>query len=172
MVSLSENISQKKFGELVGISQQAVSSLIGRQIIRPGDSAEVWLLGYCANLREQAAGREAAGDLDLAGERAQLARVQRERIEMQNAVTRRELAPVPLLEFALATVGHKIAAILEAIPGNLKRRSKNLTTEDIDFMVAEIAKARNVAATVQLNMEDYDGYIGDTGGDTEGLEES
>ena len=156
MIDLKGRISQTAFGDLVGISQPAVSGLISRKIINSGDSAELWLQAYCANLREQAAGREATGDLYLAGERAQLARVQRERIEMQNAVTRRELAPVPLLEFAMATVGQKIAAILETIPGNIKRRSKNFTKEDMDFMVAEIAKARNVAATAQLNMEDYD----------------
>jgi phage terminase Nu1 subunit (DNA packaging protein) len=171
-VNLQEIISQKKFGELVGISQQAVSDLVRREILNSTETAEIWLQNYCAHLREQAAGRAAAGDLDLAGERAALAKVQRERIEMQNAVTRRELAPVALLEIALATVGQKIAAILESIPGNIKRRSKNLTSEDVEIMVAEIAKARNVAATAQLDMEDYDGSNGDTEGDTARAEES
>jgi phage terminase Nu1 subunit (DNA packaging protein) len=55
-------------------------------------------VAYIRRLREQAAGRAAVGDLDLAGERAALAKAQRERIEMQNAVTRGELAPVVLQE--------------------------------------------------------------------------
>lgn len=171
-MSLQETISQKKFGDLIGISQQAVSDLIRRDVLRSNDPACVWLLSYCSHLREQAAGRAATGDLDLAGERAALARVQRERIEMQNDVTRRELAPVAILEFALATVGQKIAAILECIPRNIKRRSKNLTSEDIEIIVAEITKARNVAASVQLDMKDYDGTSGDTEIDTDGAEES
>src|SRR5471032_268511 len=116
MVDLTGTMTQTAFGDLVGISQQAVSDLLRRDVITAGDPARAWLQSYCTHLREQAAGRAAAGDLDLAGERAALARVQRERIEMQNAVTRRELAPVSLLEFALAAMAQKVAGILEAIP--------------------------------------------------------
>jgi len=170
MVDLSQASSQAVFGELVGISQQAVSDLVSRSVLMPGDTAGSWLHAYCSHLREQAAGRAAAGDLDLAGERAALARVQRERIEMQNAVTRRELAPVALLESALATIGRQVAAILEAIPVNIKRRSNNLTSEDIQFMVEEIAKARNLAAQAQLEMKDAD-VDGNSESDTEGTEE-
>ncbi|MET3135331.1 phage terminase Nu1 subunit (DNA packaging protein) [Oxalobacteraceae bacterium GrIS 1.11] len=170
MVDLQLSISQLRFGELVGVSQQAVSDLVRRGILATGEPASVWLHGYCSHLREQAAGRAAAGDLDLAAERAGLARAQRERIEMQNAVTRRELAPVPLLEMALATMGRKVAAILEAIPGDIKRRSGRLTAEDIDIITAEITKARNVAASAQLDMRDDD--ESDSPGDPEGAEES
>lgn len=170
MVDLSVTITQTAFGELVGISQQAVSDLLRRDVIAAGHSGGAWLQGYCAHLREQAAGRAAAGDLDLAAERAALARVQRERIEMQNAVTRRELAPVALLEMALATMSQKVAAILEAIPGDIKRRSNNLVAEDIEIITAEIVKARNTAAAAQLDMEQTDELDDDTGGDYEGAE--
>lgn len=170
MVDLRLPMSQSCFGDLVGISQQAVSDLVKREVLAGGDPASVWLLNYSAHLREQAAGRAAAGDLDLAAERAALARAQRERIEMQNAVTRRELAPVSLLEMALATMGRKVAAVLEAIPGDVKRRSSSLTAEDIETITDEIAKARNVAATQQLDMKDLDAANGDSEGDQEGAE--
>jgi len=161
-------MTQTAFGDLVGISQQAVSDLLRRDVIGTGEPAGAWLQSYCTHLREQAAGRAAAGDLDLAGERAALARVQRERIEMQNAVTRRELAPVALLESALATMAQKVAAILEAIPGEIKRRSNNLVAEDIEVIVAEIVKARNTAAAAQLDTEQADGTDDDSDGDFEG----
>lgn len=171
MVDLSQPMTQTAFGDLVGISQQAVSDLVRRDVLSTGDAAGIWLHAYCAQLREQAAGRAAAGDLDLAQERAMLAREQRERIAMQNAVTRKESAPVAQLESAVATIGRKIAAVLEAIPVNIKRRSKNLTAEDIDIIVTEITRARNIAAQAQLEQEDPDGPVGDSESDTQWAEE-
>ena len=172
MVNLSEVMTQKEFGQLVGISQQAVSDLLKRDVLLPGQPAAVWLHAYCGHLREQAAGRAAAGELDLATERAALARAQRERIEMQNAETRKETAPVVLLEIAVAAIGRKVAAVLEAIPVKIKRRSKNLTAEDIEIITAEITKARNIAASAQFDMENPDGSERDTESDSERAEES
>lgn len=172
MVDLQSPMTQTAFGQLVGISQQAVSDLLRRDVLQAAGTCEVWLHQYCAHLREQAAGRAAAGELDLAGERARLARAQSERIEMQNAETRRESAPVVLLEIAIASMGRKVAAILEAVPVKIKRRSKNLTAEDIEIITAEITKARNIAASAQFDMEDPDGSKRDTESDTERAEDA
>jgi phage terminase Nu1 subunit (DNA packaging protein) len=169
MVDLQAPMTQAAFGRLVGISQQAVSDLLRREVLRPGQVGGVWLECYCAHLREQAAGRAAAGELDLAAERAALAREQRDRIAMQNAVTRRELAPISMLEMALATMGRQVVAVLESIPVNIKRRSKNLTAEDIAIITGEINRARNIAAAAQL--EEDDGDVGDSEGDPPGAEE-
>lgn len=169
MVDLQAPMTQTAFGRLVGISQQAVSDLLRREVLLPGQPGATWLECYCAHLREQAAGRAAAGELDLAAERAALAREQRDRIAMQNAVTRRELAPIATLEMALATVGRKISAVLESIPVSIKRRSKNLTAEDIAIITGEINRARNIAAAAQL--EEDDGDVGDSEGDQPGPEE-
>lgn len=105
---------------------------------------------YLRKLREEAAGRATGGDLDLAAERAGLAKAQRERIEMQNEVTRRELAPVILIEEVLAKAGSKVAGILDAIPGMIKRRVA-LSSDDIELIAVEIARARNIAAAVSLD---------------------
>lgn len=74
MIDLQARSTQAAFGSLVGISQPAVSDLVSRGILRDGESVGEWLKAYCGNLREQAAGRLASGDLDLATERAGLAR--------------------------------------------------------------------------------------------------
>lgn len=105
---------------------------------------------YIRRLREQAAGRAAVGDLDLAGERAALAKAQRERIEMQNAVTRRELAPVYLIEEVLAKAGSRAARILDAIPGAVRRRAPELPAAVVEHVQREIIKARNIAAAITL----------------------
>lgn len=107
-------------------------------------------VAYIRRLREQAAGRATTGDLDLASERAALAKAQRERIEMQNAVTRGELAPVILIEEVLTKAASKTAGILDAIPGMVRRRVPQLTSEDIDLIAGEVAKARNTVAAMSL----------------------
>jgi terminase small subunit / prophage DNA-packing protein len=107
-------------------------------------------IAYIRRLREQAAGRAATGDLDLATERAALARAQREKIEMANAVTRGELAPVILIEEVLTKAASKVAGILDAIPGMVRRRLPQLGAEDISMIGTEIAKARNAVAAMSL----------------------
>lgn len=150
MLDLEGKVTQAKFGEMVGISQPAVSDLLSRGIIAQDAGVGEWLKSYCSHLREQAAGRLAAGDLDLAGERAALARAQRERIEMQNAVTRGELAPVVLIEQVLTRTAAKVAGIFDTIPGMIRRRVSALTADDIDMVAAEVAKARNMVAALSL----------------------
>lgn len=150
MIDLKGKVSQADFGALVGISQPAVSGLITSGVLGRDDSGSEWLLSYCANLRERAAGRAAAGDLDLAGERARLAKEQADRVAMQNAVTRKELAPVHLIEEVLTRCGARCAAIFDAIPGAVRRRVPSLSADAIRLIQTEIARARNMAAAVSL----------------------
>ncbi len=155
-------MTQAAFGDLVGISQPAVSDLLSRGIISAGEPAGAWLLAYCLHLRNEAAGRSNFG---LANERAQLARAQRERVEMANEVTRRNLAPVLLLETALARVGRQIIGIFDAIPVELKRRF-GLDSKELEFVVSELAKARTLAAAIKLEDLDLDEQeIADVGED-------
>lgn len=145
-------MNQQVIAEHLDLSQGAVSQWMDRLGIdwRTATLDDI-RVRYIRELREQAAGRAAAGDLDLATERAGLARAQREKIEMQNAVTRRELAPAVLIEEVLAKAGGKVAGILDAIPGALRRRLPGLPTELIDLVRVEVAKARNIAAAVSLD---------------------
>jgi len=143
-------MTQSAFGALVGVSQQAIGNLVGRGILDTSVPGLQLLQAYCSHLREQAAGRAANGDLDLATERAGLAKEQRERIAMQNAVTRGELAPVALLEEVLSRAGAKIASTLEAIPGAVKRRVPSLSSDEIKNIAFEIARVRNIVAAMSL----------------------
>ena len=164
-MDLGQPITQEQFAALVGISQQAVSEMLARGTLLRDAPCGAWLLAYCANLREQAAGRATNGDIQLASERARLAREQADRVAMVNAERRKELAPVALLERVLANVGRQIAAILEALPSQLRRQSDKFTAEDLAFLETTIATARNLAANVQLTLEDDDGHAGDPASD-------
>lgn len=144
-------MTQAAFGSLVGISQQAVGNLVGRGVLDTSAPAGQVLQAYCSHLREQAAGRATNGDLDLASERAGLAKAQRERIEMQNAVTRGELAPVALIEEVLAKAGARIAGILDGIPGAVRRRVPALSADEVKLIATEIARVRNIVASMSLS---------------------
>lgn len=143
-------MTQASFGALVGVSQQAVGSLVMRGVLDTSVTGHQMLQAYCSHLREQAAGRATNGDLDLATERAGLAKAQRERLEMQNAISRKELAPVGLIEEVLSKVGARCAGLLDAIPGAIKRRVPSLTSEEINNIRKEIARVRNLAAAISL----------------------
>ncbi len=150
MSDLSKPMTQAAFGALVGVSQQAIGNLVGRGVLDMGMSGQETLLAYCSHMRETAAGRAAGGDLDLAGERAKLAKAQRERIDMANAVTRGELAPVSLIEEVLAKAGSRIAGVLDAIPGAVRRRVPTISSEEIKNIQIEIARVRNIVAGMSL----------------------
>ncbi len=157
MVSdLSSPMKQGAFGDLVGISQQAVSDLVRRGVLADGAAGDEWLLAYCDHLREVAAGRGGEAGKDLTAERARLAREQADRLAMQNAVTRGELAPAHLMEQVLSKVGARAGRILETIPGTLRRRLPQLTAADLDVVTQIVAKARNLAASMRLADVDAD----------------
>lgn len=156
MIDLSTSFTQSEFGALVGISQRAVSEMLARGVIAEGENGGAWLRAYCEHLRTIAAGRAAAGDLDLATERALLARAQRTRIERENAVRAGELAPAYLIEEVLSKAGAKVASIFDAIPGQVKRRVPTLPASALELIRAEVAKARNIAASVSMDDLDLD----------------
>lgn len=90
--------------------------------------------------------------LDLAQERALLAREQRLGIEIKNAVARGEYAPIALLAEVLATASAAVAAHLDLLPSTLKRSCADITEAQLVQLQTVIAAARNewVRATSEL----------------------
>ena len=163
--------TQAEIAEHLDISDRRVRELAAEWAV---DSRELtlneWRLRYLRKLREEAAGRAGTGDLDLVSERARLAKAQADRIEMQNAVTRKQLAPTELIEEVLARAGTRAAKLLDTIPGELKRRAPQLTADDIAVVAGVIAKARNTAANISLSdIQDEDNEEdGDSSTDRQG----
>lgn len=154
-MDVGKSISQKEFGQLVGISQQAVSDLIGRGVLSDEGVLGVWLREYCGNLREQAAGRKTSGDLVLADERARLAAEQADKVAMQNKISRNEYAPVSVIEETLASVGRQIAGLLEALPVKLKRNTA-MSNDQLAIVDEVIVETRNLAAKVKPDWSQID----------------
>lgn len=159
---LDSTCTQAQFGALVGVGQPAVSGLLERGVIQPGQPLGQWLIDYCAHLREQAAGRGADGE--LAFQRSELARVSRERAEIKLALERKDYAAVALLEQVLATVGRSIAGVLEPLHITLHKLCPKLTPEDLKLIQMEVSKACDIAVGASLavlDVGDEEGQGGD-----------
>jgi terminase small subunit / prophage DNA-packing protein len=149
MTDLDSVMTQAAFGGLVGITQQAVSDLLARQILRSSDTGRTWLVAYCENLRAVAAGRDPDGELST--ERARVARATAEKIEMQNAITRRELLPVAVLEVVLNDVARRVGTRLDALVPQIRRAVPELPVSVLGRIGAEVALCREDCAGVNLS---------------------
>lgn len=111
-------------------------------------------IAYIRRLREQAAGRMGATEngLDLAAERAALAKAQREGVEIKNNVLRGDYASVTLLAEVLANASQSVAERFDHLPGLLRKTLPDLPQAAVDQVMAVIATARNewARATVEL----------------------
>lgn len=107
-----------------------------------------------------------AHQAELDYEKLLLTREQRVGQELKNAQTRRELAPVQVIDWALSKVGGQIAAVLESIPLKLKKLCPRLSASEIEAVKREVVKAQNAAARVTVDLDDY--YERDPAGDQPG----
>lgn len=94
--------------------------------------------------------------LEAEKERMLLIRAQREGQELKNAQTRRELAPVAMIEWALGKVGGQISALLESIPLRVKKMVPRLQAAEIELIKREVVKAQNLASRVTVDFDEYD----------------
>jgi terminase small subunit / prophage DNA-packing protein len=85
--------TQSEFAEHVGITKQAASELKRQGVIHEGGTLDEWRLAYCAHIRGVASGRNGgAQGLKLTDERARLAKLQADKVEIELAELRGELA--------------------------------------------------------------------------------
>ena len=163
---INSHITQEKFGQIVGITQQAVSDLMTRRVIGDGQTLGQWLLAYCSHLREVARARGA--DTGLAHQRAEQARVSRERNELQLAKDRCRYAPVGALELVCAHVGQSVAAVLDDLPADIDAVCPCLTPAAREFIRTTVDKARRAASSVSL--ADFEDPFADESEDPDVLE--
>lgn len=170
MLDVHSTCTQGQFGELVGISQQAVSEMLQRGVIKPGDSVGVWIIDYVANLREQAAGRGSDGR--LADARTRLAEEQQIKLRRHNLIESGKYIPVSAFTAVLSDVSRKIVSVLEPLPTTLHKRCPALTPEDLKYMQREIAKTCDLAVSASLSNLEVEEETGDVAEDVELLEET
>lgn len=147
-----EPVTQADFADWIGVTQQAVSDMVGRGVLQPGQSLKEWIRAYCNHMRGVASGR--GSDAELAKERAHATRVARERNEIKLAVDLGQFAPVTGLELVLATVGGTVAARLEALMPKLHKLCPELTPQAVALGQREVKQACDEAAAASLALLD------------------
>lgn len=108
----------------------------------------------------------AEGLLDLAQERAGLAKAQREGIELKNAILRGEYASITLLADVLAAASAAVAERFDHLGPRLRRACPELPARALDEVLAVIASARNewarsTAELVSKALTEWDDDDGD-----------
>ncbi len=165
ILELDEPITQEQFGEIVGVSRQAVSALVQAGGLPAKATAREWLRAYCYRMREQAAGRQSDGELDLVQERAALARSQRMAVDIKNAISRGEYAPIGLLGDVLANASAAVADRFDGLEALLQKIAPDLEIERRDAIIRMVNESRNewARSTQQLVSEMLDAMTEDGG---------
>lgn len=140
---LARPISQAAFGRMVNRSEGRISQLVSDGTLAPDGTAGDWLRAFIDRLSMEAAGRATGGSLDLAQERAALARSLRLINEEKLAVQRGEYAPIGLLTQVLAAASQAVADRFDHLPGMLAKTCPDLSEAARDQVVKVIAQARN-----------------------------
>lgn len=87
-------------------------------------------------------------------EQARLFKEQADQTALKNAQTRKELAPISVIEWTLSSVGKQIAAMLDSIPQKVKRRVPKLEAKDIENIKREIRAVQNAASRIEVDFDD------------------
>lgn len=111
--------TQRQIAEHLDLSGRSISDLMALGVIPKGGDLDTARVAYIRHLREKAAGRGAgpmAGGLDLAQERAALARSQRTKIDLEIEVLQKTLIPAEQIEREWADILASARAKLLSIP--------------------------------------------------------
>ncbi|MBS3996605.1 MAG: hypothetical protein KGZ67_04610 [Hydrogenophaga sp.] len=145
-----EPVTQSEFADWIGVTQQAVSDMVGRGVLHPGQSLKEWMRAYCNHMRGVAAGR--GSDAELARERAELTRINSQRARLKLEMEQGESAPIAAIEQVLASIGRGIGGHLEPLPGVIHKLCPDLTPEALKQVQAAVSKACDLAVSASLDL--------------------
>lgn len=128
---------------LLGVSEVTVSALARRGLVvkagRRGFDLEASVRGYCQHLREQASGRK-QGDTPQT-ERARLAKVQADSVELRNAIRRGSLVEAEAVAMEWEGICRTVRAGMLRVPKRAAAHLPHLTAQDVRELDAAIRDA-------------------------------
>lgn len=140
---LDDPVSAPELARALGVSSRTVRKLAARGLVvktaRGAYDLVPSIQRYCEHLRSVAAGHggeDAA--LDLATERARLAKEQADGHALKNAAARAELVPVPEVERRWADILRRVRSGLLAVPSRSRQRLPHLTAHDVTVIDQEV----------------------------------
>ena len=133
---------------MIGVSAQRVSALVAAGVLRDGATGGEWLHSYCERLRAEAA-KHSVTSLTEARTRFEVERTKS--LEIKNRIAEREYASVSLLTRVIAATGAKINSIFDGIPGQIRLRWPDVTSEQLRFVEGEITRARDLVSKMRLD---------------------
>lgn len=153
-MDLKAKATQAEIAEVVGVSQQAISTMMGDGKLPSDGTLGELLQAYCQRLRDQAAGRlgDGVGGLDLVQERAAESRERRIGQAIKNGVARKEFGPVGLLADVLGTASSAVVDRFDHLESMLAKSCPDLPEEAKTAVLTVIADARNewIKSTARL----------------------
>lgn len=147
-------VGARTLGRLLALSDRSVRDLAERGIIERSEPGRYLVSqavpAYVRHLRQVAAGRSAddTEDLNLAKERALLAREQREAQALKNQVTRQEVLPRKEVFDRWAAILRNVSARLRSVPSRVRQQRPHFTVDDVELIDREIRDALTEAADV------------------------
>lgn len=133
-----------ELADWLGVSERAVSDYAHRGIITRSGRAVFPLKdsirAVCHHFREAASARGATSG-GLTAQRERIAKGQADKLEMQNAATRRELLPAGEVAEEWSNVLRLVRSRMLAAPSRIQQTLGHLSAHDIDMIDREIRDA-------------------------------
>lgn len=144
-----DQVRALELADWLGVSERAVADYAHRGIIKRSGRGVFPLKesvrAVCHHFREAASARD-GGTATLTAQRERIARGQADKLEMQNAATRREMLPAKLVADEWASILRLVRSRMLAAPSRIQQQLGHLSAHDLDIIDREIRDALEEAA--------------------------
>jgi terminase small subunit / prophage DNA-packing protein len=133
-----------ELADWLGVSERAVADYAHRGIITRSGRAvfplKASICAVCHHFREAASARGASSG-GLTAQRERIAREQADKLEMQNAASRRELLPAKAVADEWASILRMVRSRMLASPSRIQQQLGHLSAHDVNVIDRELRDA-------------------------------
>jgi phage terminase Nu1 subunit (DNA packaging protein) len=133
----------------MNISERRVQQLCAEGIIPKPNKAGYDLIGcvreYIKFLQDNTDG------IDLRGEKARLTKEKADSQELKNQITRKQIAPIYIIEHTVGRIANIVSSMLESLPLKIKKRNPQLTGRELEEIKREIIKTQNDCSEISID---------------------